>query len=388
MIPAPIPSNDLDRVNALHEYAIMDSEQESDYDAIVNLASSICEAPISLVTLINEDRQWYKAKTGIDGSETPRELAFCAFTILDNELFEVEDTWKDVRFFQHPSVDGDPNIRFYAGMPLRSPSGYNLGSLCVIDRVPRKLTEFQKSALQTLSQQVIKLFELRRKNRELNLLQDTQSRMMSIIGHDLRTPIASINALLEILDEYDMSMEELKKLLPDIRKSAESTGELVINLLDWAQSQMAGLKINTSSLPIRFIVQSVMDDNNRVFERKSNTVVNRVDENLNVIGDRRMIEFIFRNLILNANKFTTNGTITIGFEDGAFIVSDTGVGIPESRKKDLFSWNNRMSTPGTNDEKGSGLGLPMCHEFVTAHGGQISVESTLGTGTTIRFTLS
>lgn len=366
----------------------MDSEQESDYDAIVDLASKICDTPISLVTLINEDRQWYKAKTGIDGSETPRELAFCAFTILDNELFEVEDTWMDERFLQHPSVDGDPNIRFYAGMPLRSPSGYNLGSLCVIDRVPRKLNEFQRNALSTLSQQVIKLFELRRKNRELNLLQDTQSRMMSIIGHDLRTPIASINALLEILDEYDMTMEELKKMVPDIRKSAESTGELVINLLDWAQSQMTGLKIIKSSLPIRYIVQSVIDDNERVFKRKSNMVENEIAEDLHVSGDRRMIEFIIRNLILNANKFTSSGTITIRFEDGIFSISDTGIGIPVSRMKDLFTWENRKSTPGTNDEKGSGLGLPMCHEFVNAHGGRIWVESKPGAGTTIRFTLS
>lgn len=388
MIPAPIPPNDLDRVNALHDYAIMDSEQESDYDAIVTLASSICEAPISLVTLINEDRQWYKAKTGIDGHQTPREEAFCAYTILDNDLFEVEDTFFDERFLRHPAVDGDPNIRFYAGMPLRSPSGYNLGSLCVIDRVPRKLNEYQRNALRILSEQVIKLFELRRKNRELNLLQDTQSRMMSIIGHDLRTPIASINALLELLDEYDLSMDELKRLLPDIRRSAESTGELVINLLDWAQTQMAGLKINKTSLPIRFIVQSVLDDNKRIFERKSNTVVNQVDGGLHVIGDRRMIEFIFRNLILNANKFTSKGTVSIGVEEGVFQISDTGIGIDESRHTDLFLWDKRISTPGTNDEKGSGLGLPMCHEFVTAHGGRIWVESPPGAGTTIRFTLS
>ncbi len=388
MIPAPIPSNDFDRVNALKEYDILDSEPESDYDSIVDLASKICETPISLITLVNEDRQWFKAKTGMDGNQTPREEAFCAYTILDNVLFEVEDTHSDERFHHHPLVDGDPHIRFYAGIPLRSPTGYNLGSLCVIDRVPRKLNEFQKSALQTLSQQVIKLFELRRRNRELNALQDTQSRMMSIIGHDLRSPIASIMTLLEILDEYDMSMEELKKILPDIRKSAESTSELVINLLDWAQSQMGGLKLNKSSLPIRYIVQSVMDNNNRIFERKSNTVLNQVSEDLHVTGDRRMTEFIFRNLILNANKFTSGGNITIGVEDGTFHVSDTGMGIPEARMADLFSWDNRKSTQGTNGERGSGLGLPMCQEFVTAHGGRIWIESVVGAGTTIRFTLS
>jgi GAF domain-containing protein len=144
MIKPPVPANDKERILALDDYAIMDSEAESDYDSIVNLASKLCETPISLVTLINEDRQWYKAKIGLDGKETPRDLAFCSYTILDESLFEIEDTWTDERFIGHPSVDGDPNIRFYAGMPLRSPNGYNLGSLCVIDRVPRSCPSFKK----------------------------------------------------------------------------------------------------------------------------------------------------------------------------------------------------------------------------------------------------
>lgn len=387
MISATLPENEAERLLALSSYDLMDSERETDYDSIVELASAICETPISLITLIDRERQWYKAKTGLEGTETKRELAFCAFTILNDTLFEIEDTFFDERFIGHPSVDGDPNIRFYAGMPLRSPSGFNLGSLCVIDRVPRKLTPFQKGALNTLSQQVIKLFELRRKNHELTALQGLQNRLMSIIGHDLRTPIASIQTLLELCDEYDMSMDEFKRLLPDIRKNAESTGQLVINLLDWTQSQMNGLHVNRESLNLQDLAARVIDDNQITFSAKSNTIINLLPSEESTRADRRMAEFLFRNLLLNANKFTTSGTIIIDQEDGWIRIRDTGVGIAPERLSTLFDWETRSSTPGTNSERGSGLGLPMCYEFIHAHEGDIRVESIQGKGTTVSFKL-
>lgn len=383
----PKPPDDTERLQALDYYDIMDSETESDYDAIVNLASKICDTPISLVTLINENRQWFKAKIGIERTETPRELAFCAFTILENELLEVEDTHKDERFVAHPLVDGDPNIRFYAGMPLRTPSGYNLGSLCVIDNVPRRLSDFQRDAMKTLSEQVIRLFELRRKNKELNALQQVQNRLMSIIGHDLRSPIASIQTLLELCDEYDMEMDDFKRLLPDIRKNADSTSELVINLLDWTQSQMNGLVLNRQPLVLREIAESVIDDNQTAITAKKNLIINDLPAGKSQYADRRMVEFLFRNLILNANKFTSSGSIRLHDTDGIIHITDSGVGIPETKISELFDWETRSSTPGTNSERGSGLGLPMSHEFVAAHGGKIWVESRLGSGTTIFFTL-
>jgi signal transduction histidine kinase len=210
---------------------------------------------------------------------------------------------------------------------------------------------------------------------------------MSIIGHDLRTPITSILALLELFGEYDMSMEDFKTLLPDIRKNAESTGQLVINLLDWTQSQMSGLKVNRETLTLREIAESVIEDNHHGFDVKSNTVVNDLPAGKTHQADRRMVEFLFRNLLLNANKFTSKGTIRIYETSLGIHIADTGVGISPERQNTLFDWETRSNTPGTNAERGSGLGLPMCHEFVVAHGGQISIESTLGQGTTVTFTL-
>lgn len=387
MIIPPRPSTDEERVRALEEYRLMDSETEADYDAIVHLASAICETPISLITLIDQDRQWYKAKTGIDGTETKRDLAFCAFTILDNNLMEVEDTFGDERFIGHPSVDGDPYIRFYAGMPLRTPGGHNLGSLCVIDRVPRRLTDFQRKTLETLGQQVIRLFELRRKNRELRQLHEVQNRLLSIIGHDLRTPIASINLLMDLCADENLGLDDFKRLVPEIRRSSESTGLLIENLTEWASSQFKGLSVRRSSIPMHAFTERFLEDNRYLLDAKGNTAVNDVPAGHAVSADPDMVAFVLRNLVLNANKFTSDGRITIGAEPDGFFVKDSGSGIDPSSIPDLFSFNERTTKTGTAGERGSGLGLPMCHEFVQAHGGRITVDSEPGKGSvfSVRF---
>lgn len=155
------------RLEALRQYDVMDSAAEQTFDNIVELASAICETPIALVTLLDERRQWFKARRGMKASETARDISFCTHTIERQETMVVEDTWKDERFANNPLVLGDPNIRFYAGAPLRTEEGYALGSLCVIDRKPRQLDAQQLRALEILGEQVIVLLNMRRTSREL-----------------------------------------------------------------------------------------------------------------------------------------------------------------------------------------------------------------------------
>lgn len=158
-----MPPNEPSRLLALQSYEIMDSGQEARYDDITLLASQICRTPIALISLIDADRQWLKSKVGIDGSETARELTFCAHAIAEpDKVLTVEDARLDSRFAANPFVTGDPHVRFYAGAPLLSADGHALGALCVIDRKPRQLEPEQKEALLALSRQVMALMEERR----------------------------------------------------------------------------------------------------------------------------------------------------------------------------------------------------------------------------------
>jgi hypothetical protein len=158
----PTPPNELGRLSALREYYILDTAAEQAFEEITALAAFVCDAPIAMISLVDEARQWFKSRIGFSEQQTPRDMAFCAYTIMRSEPLIVDDACADARFEKSKLVTEEPRIRFYAGFPLISHAGFGLGALCAVDRKPRHISPQQQVAMQGLSRQVMALLEMRR----------------------------------------------------------------------------------------------------------------------------------------------------------------------------------------------------------------------------------
>jgi GAF domain-containing protein len=187
---AVTPQNEKKRLKVLWQYDVLDTVPEELFDDLTELAARICEAPIALISLVDDKRQWFKSKVGTPVRETSRDISFCSHAIQQSGLFVVPDASKDERFSNNPLVKSDPQIRFYAGAPLITPDGYALGTLCVIDKVPRELRGDQKQALIILARHVVSQLELRRRSKELTDVRQQNESSKAEVGR-LRAELAS-----------------------------------------------------------------------------------------------------------------------------------------------------------------------------------------------------
>lgn len=240
MIAAPIPGNEPERLAALQRYHILDTTPEEAFDELVQLASTICGAPIALISLVDTSRQWFKARVGLDPSETTRSISFCAHAIDCEDLFVVADALADPRFATNPLVLGEPHIRFYAGAPLTSAEGLHLGTLCVIDRRPRVLDGTQRYVLLALARQVMFHLELRRQIIERDItdareVDRLKKDFVATIGHELRTPLTSIRGSVGLLAAGLMGelTPEAKKMVAVAERNSIRLMTLINDILDF-----------------------------------------------------------------------------------------------------------------------------------------------------------
>ncbi|MBL3656595.1 response regulator [Fulvivirga sediminis] len=221
-----------ERLKVLHSYQIMDTDVDVILDNITALASNICEVPISLISLLDDKRQWFKSKVGIDVTETPIEQAFCWYPVRERQFMQVTDATSDDRFADNPLVTSDPNIRFYAGCPLLSPTGHALGTLCVIDDKPKELTEKQKESLKMLAKLVMAYLE---KSKEQQVLMDvinTKNDLFHLMSHEIKAPLNEIMGVYYLLDDPKLGYKIEKKDVQLLKNSTENLFNVVNELLD------------------------------------------------------------------------------------------------------------------------------------------------------------
>lgn len=207
----PIPKSESKRLKVLWQYDVLDTVPEEVFDDLTELAARICEAPIALISLVDENRQWFKSRVGVTINETSRDISFCSHAIEQDDLFIIPDATKDARFANNPLVTSSPKIRFYAGAPLITPDGHPLGTLCVIDKVPRELRPEQQQAMRVLARHVMTQLELRRHARELAASREAHDAVTDEL-HTARSEIASLKRQLATLRPRKPSVSARKSM--------------------------------------------------------------------------------------------------------------------------------------------------------------------------------
>ncbi|MBN2869285.1 MAG: GAF domain-containing protein, partial [Flavobacteriaceae bacterium] len=282
MIAPKFPKNENERLYALKEYKLLDTLPEEDFDNITNLVANICNVPISLITLLDTDRNFLKSHYGIQFNESPRSVSFCGHAILENSpIFIIEDATKDERFHDNPLIK-DHNVAFYAGVPLINPDGFPLGTLCIYDVKPKQLDKQQQEAMITLAKQVVNLFELRLKNMQLtsayNLLEERHQSLNTFAGkvsHDLKSPLANITSLSQLFkDELKTSYPEIDlEYLDFIEESADTLRAYIDGILKHYKSEalLQDKKETTELLSVFKDVKQMLSLKPDQFQLKTNT---------------------------------------------------------------------------------------------------------------------
>ncbi|WGL58945.1 GAF domain-containing sensor histidine kinase [Pigmentibacter sp. JX0631] len=375
MLAAPILENEDKRIKELYDYGILDTPPEFNLDEIVFIASYICHTPISLISIIDKERQWFKANLGLNAAETPRDISFCGHAIQQDEIFIVENTEHDERFKDNPLVTADPKIKFYAGSPLITSTGYKLGTLCVIDYKPSKLNSDQERILKALAKLVIQNFEMKKlfkkiQNDEKNLIQHAKmlslGEMASGIAHEINNPLMIITGKTHLMKEYIKENKTIDGtyLLNEIEKievTKDRIKDIISNLRLFAK--------NSEKEPLQpysilgLLNETLLLCNEKIKNRSIEINIEHSEnvKNIYINCKPNHIRQAFLNLLLNAYdalETVENKVINISFQvlsdriKISFI--DNGVGISKENRENL------MKPFFTTKEVGKGIGLGLC----------------------------
>jgi signal transduction histidine kinase/DNA-binding response OmpR family regulator len=399
---ASVPENERERLAALRSYRILDTGPEERFDRLTRLAARLFGKEIALVSLVDEARQWFKSRHGIDTAEMPREIAFCAHAILTDGVMVVEDASADPRFADNPLVRSSPNIRFYAGAPLIDRDGFGLGTLCVLDRRPvAHFSDGDRAQLADLAALVVDELELRRSladlsaaHASLRLAKDeaeaanaAKSEFLAVMSHEMRTPLNGVMGSLGVLLDSALTQEQARFAEGALR-SARMLFTLISDLLDLSKIEAGDVGIEMTDFDARELVGQAIELLRPAARDKDIGLTLKVDPELPsmVRSDPARTHQILINLMSNAVKFTPRGAVEVGlgFAPGPapgepahllIDVVDTGVGIPPERRSRLFQTFEKGDSSIRRRFGGTGLGLSICQRLTWLLGGTIGVDS-------------
>lgn len=399
MIIPDKPLNESERLRALRSYAVLDTMSEKEYDQLTTIASEICGCSMSLISLVDDERQWFKSRVGLEATETERDFAFCAHAIHNpGRPLIVEDARTDPRFHDNPLVKGNPHLVFYAGIPLVNDDGYALGTLCVLDQKPKHLSESQIRALNALSDQVMALLELRRSKLALeqSMLKLEQKnkdleQFAFIAAHDLKSPLNGISTLTELLlsSHFDALREDGVRMMTAIKSSTAQLSGMIGGLLDYYRLDTT-LDDKREDLSIADLKSQLAE----LFGGESHFEFN-VSSSLDYLHvHRSALIQILVNLISNSIKYNdkeiTQVVLRIDQSSDAYLfeVSDNGPGIPLKDGDKLFQLFSVLVPHDRLGQKGNGIGLATVKRLVERMGGEIALAGGIASGASFHFSIS
>ncbi|GAB7049942.1 GAF domain-containing sensor histidine kinase [Catenuloplanes indicus] len=387
------PENEAGRLATLHDLEVLDTDPEQEFDDIVKLASHVCGVPMSLVSLVDADRQWFKAKVGLEADQTSREVSFCAHAILGKDLMVVPDVHQDRRFADNPMVVGDPGVRFYAGAPLVTSDGFALGTLCVVDSEPRRLTLDQLQALRALSRQVTAQLELRRYAKALNRtvarLQDIERRrddFANLLAGDLRAPLHEFGAYLETVStdrEPDPVLAEA--LVRTTRQHLDPMRQLVAHLLAMADPENEGYEaLHLREVDLTRITERAVQAVRPIAATKEIWILHGQGPPLPIYADPVRLEQVVMHLLFATVKYTSPGgrvRVTTEAEGGPAVRLDD-LDQPDTERPSLFTHLYYSAVAQLDD--GPDRGLAVAKRILDVHHATLALSDRPGQGTSLR----
>lgn len=379
-----------ERLQVLRKYEILDTPPDVALDGLTKLASRLFHVPISLVSLVDTDRIWFKSHYGLVEQEIPRNPGFCASAIMGGELYMVPDALVDPVAVSNPLVTGEHGIRFYAGVPLRTKEGYNLGTFCILDKKARKLNSDNREVLQILAELVLDQLELRM---EARTAIKHQHQILNTTAHDLKNPLSIMPLLADMIMHHKNDPKAIDDIALQIKDAGRRMAGVINDLLETAREEAGRVELRLQKLDLVALVQGVVNTNSALAKNKKQKLHLEIKRECDVYADPRRLTEIVDNLINNAIKYSPFGknifiSIDSAGEFAVFEVRDEGPGLTRDDIKNLYRGFTSLSAVPTGGENSTGLGLSIVKNLVSAHHGKISATSDgPGKGATFRVEL-